>query len=469
MTGTNNEFLGTEPVGKLMIRLSVPTIAAQLINMLYNIVDRIYIGHIKGSGAVALTGVGLSFPLIILISAFALLISGGGAPRASIFMGQKNYKKAEETLNNCLLLHLLLSAFLTVFLLKTNRELLMAFGASDTTIPYAESYMNVYALGTVFVQLTLGMNQFITAQGFAKVSMKSVLTGAIANIILDPVFIFGFHMGVKGAALASVISQALSSAVALRFLFSEKSVIKIKGREMTLHKDIVLPALALGMAPFIMQISESIIAAVYNASLNRYGGDIAVGSMTILSSVMQFATLPLLGLGQGAQPIISYNYGRNDSERVSESFKILLKYSVIYSVVIWALALAFPGMFAGIFTNNAALIAFTKKSLRIYIFALGIFGIQRACQMTFTSLGYAKQSITVAVVRKFVLLIPLIYLMPHIYTKNPTMAVYLAEPIADTLSVLFTIFLFNISYKKGIALMDERRKQEEENMPKTID
>lgn len=455
MPETSNGFLGTEPVGKLILKLSVPTITAQLINMLYNIVDRIYIGHIPNTGAEALTGIGLCFPLIILISAFALLISGGGAPRSSIYMGQKDYGKAEETLNNCFVLHLIASLILTIVLFYGNHSLLMAFGASEKTIGYAESYMNVYALGTIFVQLTLGMNQFITAQGFSKVSMKSVLTGAISNIILDPVFIFYFKMGVKGAALASVISQCLSCIVALKFLLSKKSVIRINKDRMKLNKKIILPCIALGMAPFVMQISESIIAACFNSSLYRYGGDIAVGSMTILSSVMQFAMMPLLGLGQGSQPVISYNYGSKNSERVSQSFKILLKYSFLYSMIIWVLTVAFPGLFASIFTNDPSLIEFTEKSLRIYIMALGIFGIQIACQMTFTSLGYAKQSIIVAVMRKFIILIPLIYIMPHIYTENKTMAVYLAEPIADTLSVIFTVILFSKSYKKCLKSMKE--------------
>ena len=445
-----NNFLGTESIGKLLFKLAVPTVIAQLINMFYNIVDRIYIGHIPGDGALALTGVGVCLPLIMIISAFAALVSSGGAPRASIFMGKGEKENAEKTLGNCFMAQIIASCILTVVLLIWNRNFLMAFGASENTIEYSVSYMNIYAMGTIFVQLTLGMNAFITAQGFAKIGMLSVMIGAVTNIVLDPILIFGFRMGVQGAALATIISQAISCIWVLHFLFGEKTRLKIQKKYMKLERKILLPSIALGTATFIMQSSESVISVCFNSSLLKYGGDIAVGAMTILTSVMQFAMLPLQGLGQGAQPIISYNYGAKNAERVKAAYKLLLKTSLGYVFVLWALVMLVPGAFSAMFTSDVELIAFTKTALRIYLAVLFIFGIQMACQMTFTSLGNAKSSIVVAVMRKFVLLIPLIYIMPAVFKENQVMAVYLAEPVADFLAVTFTAILFSIQFKKAL-------------------
>ena len=419
----DKDFLGKEPVGKLLLRLALPTVAAQVINMLYNIVDRIYIGHIPDIGAMALTGVGVCMPLIMIVSAFAALVGNGGAPRASIFMGKGDNESAEKTLGNCFTVQMIISIVLTAVLLIWNEDLLLSFGASENTIGYAVDYMNIYAIGTIFVQLTLGMNAFITAQGFAKTGMLSVLIGAVANIVLDPIFIFGANMGVQGAALATIISQAMSCVWVLWFLFGKKTILKIRKCYLKLRGNIILPSLALGLSVFIMQASESIISICFNSSLLGYGGDTAVGAMTILTSVMQFAMLPLQGLGQGAQPIISYNYGARNVDRVKAAFKLLLKASVCYSVILWACVMIFPQGFAAMFTNDATLLEFTKTALRVYMACLLLFGIQMACQMTFTALGKAGSSIVVAVMRKFVLLIPLIYIMPLIFTQDKTMAV----------------------------------------------
>ncbi len=445
---TDKDFLRTEPLGKLLLKLALPTVAAQLINMLYNIVDRIYIGHIPDIGADALTGVGVCMPLIMIVSAFAALVGYGGAPRVSIFMGKKDKASAERTLGNCFVLQIVISAILTVVLLLWNREFLMAFGASENTIEYGVNYMNIYALGTIFVEITLGMNAFITAQGFAKTGMLSVLIGAVANIILDPIFIFGFHMDVRGAALATIISQALSCIWVVSFLCGKRTFLRIRRKYLGLTPDIILPCVSLGVATFIMQASESVISVCFNSSLQKYGGDIAVGAMTILTSVMQFAMLPLQGLGQGAQPIISYCYGAGDKERVRGAFKLLLKVSLVYSVFLWLLVMIFPGGFAAMFTSDAALMDYTKTALRIYMAMMFLFGIQIACQMTFNALGRATESIVVAVMRKFVLLIPLIYMMPHIFRADQAMAVYMAEPIADLFAVTFTAILFAVQFKK---------------------
>ena len=444
-----NKFLGTDPVGKLLFKLAIPTVAAQLINMLYNIVDRIYIGHMPGDGKLALTGIGVCLPIILIVSAFSALVGSGGAPRASIFMGQGNNDSAEKTLGGCFSLQILISLILTAVLLLWNRELLLTFGASENTIGYAVDYMNIYAIGTIFVQLTLGMNAFITAQGFAKIGMLTVAIGAVCNIVLDPIFIFALHMGVKGAALATILSQCVSCLWVVGFLCGKKTVLRIKKENLRIKGSVVLPCMALGLAPFIMQSSESVIFVCFNSSLLRYGGDIAVGAMTILTSVMQFAMLPLQGLGQGAQPIISYNYGANKPERVKKTFFLLLAVSLSYAAFLWTLIMLFPQLFAGIFTPDSELKIFAARVMRIYCGAMVIFGIQTACQMTFISLGNAKASILVAVMRKFVLLLPLIYIMPQLM-RDKAIAVYTAEPVADVIAVTFTAVLFFFQFRKAI-------------------
>ena len=447
------ELLGTAPVGKLLWKLALPTVVAQLINMLYNIVDRIYIGHMPEVGDLALTGVGVCMPLIMLVSAFAALVGSGGAPRASIFMGKKDTESAEKTLGGCFGLQIAVSAILTVVLLIWNKALLLAFGASENTIEYATSYMSIYAIGTIFVQVTLGMNAFITAQGFTKISMMSVVVGAVSNILLDPILIYLCGMGVKGAALATILSQMLSCLWVLSFLFSKRSILRLKPKYFIPSPRIILPCIALGTATFIMQASESVISVCFNSSLLEYGGDIAVGAMTILASVMQFAMLPPQGIAQGAQPILSYNYGAKNADRVKQTYKLLLKICLMYSIGIWTAVMLFPGGFASMFSPDRELVAFASKALRIYFAGMVLFGIQIACQMTFVSLGNAPSSILVAVVRKFLLLLPLIYIMPNLI-KDPTIGVYMAEPIADILAVSFTVILFVFQFRKALGKIE---------------
>ena len=449
----NKEFLGIEPVKKLLFKLAVPTVIAQIINMLYNIVDRIYIGHMPENGALALTGVGVCMPVILIVSAFAALVSSGGSPRASIAMGEGDYDKAEKILGNCFLLQVIVSLVLTILLEIFGKSFLLAFGASENTITFALSYLRIYALGTIFVELTLGMNTFITAQGFAKTGMFTVLIGAICNIVLDPIFIFVLNMGVSGAALATIISQSVSTVWVIHFLKSNKSNIRLKKENMKLEKGVILPCITLGAATFIMQASESIISVCFNSSLQRYGGDIAVGAMTILSSVMQLAMLPMQGIGQGAQPIASYNFGAKNKERVKETFKWLLISSLTYSIILWAFIMTCPKLFASIFSTDTALIEYTANALRIYCGCLGLFGIQIACQMLFVSIGNAGCSIIVAILRKFVLLIPLIYIVPMLVADKTT-GVYMAEPIADGLAVTFTAILFFFEFRKALKKLD---------------
>ena len=455
----NKAELGTAPVGKLLFRLAIPTVVAQLINMLYNIVDRIYIGHIPEVGSLALTGVGVCMPLIMIVSAFAALAGSGGAPRASIFMGKGQNENAEKTMAGCFSLLAIVSVILTAVLFLWSEDLLLAFGASGNTIDYAMDYMRIYALGTIFVQFTLGMNAFITAQGFAKQGMLSVMIGAVCNIALDPLFIFALDMGVKGAALATILSQAASCTWVLLFLTGKTTILKLKRQNLNLKPGVVLPCVALGTATFIMQSTESLIAVCFNSSLLKYGGDVAVGAMTILTSVMQFALLPMQGVGQGSQPIISYNYGAGNAQRVRSTYKLLLITSLSYSMVIWLCITLMPRVFAGIFTPDRTLLEFTAKALRIYVGGLGIFGIQMACQMAFVSLGNALCSVTVAVMRKIVLLLPLIYLLPN-FMEDKTMAVYTAEPVADVLSVTFTAILFFLVFRKAMRKLEEKKLTE---------
>ena len=457
MNNRHNNELGNEKISSLLFRMAVPAITAQIINLLYNLVDRMYIGHIEGVGATALTAVGVTMPVIMVISAFAALVSMGGAPRASIMMGKGDKDSAEKIMGNCTTALVFISAVLTTAVLLFGENMLMAFGASENTVGYALDYMNIYACGTIFVQIALGLNAFITAQGFAKISMITVLVGAVLNIVLDPIFIFGLDMGVKGAALATIISQAVSALWVLRFLTGNMTVLKIRKRHLKIDFKVLLPCLALGLSPFIMQSTESILIVSFNTSLLKYGGDLAVGAMTILSSVMQFSMLPLSGLTQGAAPIISYNYGAGNGSRVKDAFLLLLKISLIYSAALWAIAMIYPQIFAVIFTKDSELIGISVRSMRIYMAASLLFGIQISCQQTFIALGNARTSVFLAVLRKIILLIPLIYILP-IFFENKVDAVFLAEPVADVIAVTVTSLMFFRQFKNVLAELDVYEK-----------
>lgn len=445
--GSVERDLGKGSVGKLLFSMALPAIIAQLINVLYNIVDRMYIGHIPGNGPAALTGLGVTMPIITSISAFAALVSMGAAPRASIMLGRKEPENAQKILGNCTALLIMLAIVLTVIFQLFGRPILQLFGASDNTLGFAWDYMQIYTMGTIFVQLSLGLNAFITAQGYSKISMFTVMIGAICNIILDPLFIFVFNMGVQGAALATILSQSVSCIWVLRFLTSKKSFLRIQKKNMIIQLNVILPCLALGLAPFIMQITESILTISFNTSLLRYGGDVAVGAMTILASTMQFAMLPIQGLTQGGTPIISYNFGAGNLDRVKKTFWLLLKTCVIYGFSFWLLVQLFPQMFIGIFTSDQALMEYGTWAIRIYMAATLIFGIQISCQQTFIALGNAKTSLFLALLRKVILLIPLIFILPNFFENKP-FAVFLAEPVADTLAVTTTATMFYISFKK---------------------
>ena len=447
MENSQDKKLGTESIGKLIFSLALPAILAQLINVLYNIVDRIYIGHIPEIGDLALTGVGVTFPIIMLISAFSALAGMGGAPLASIKLGAGDKDEAEKILGNSTTLLLIFSVILTIVFMIFKEPLLYMFGASDNTIVYGLDYITIYLFGTIFVQFALGLNMYISAQGFAKTAMLSVLIGAITNIVLDPIFIFGFNMGVNGAALATIISQCLSAIWVLYFLMStkSKSIIKIKRKYLHINKKITLSIIALGVSPFIMQATESLINIVLNSGLQRYGNDLYVGSMTIMMSVMQLLVVPIQGLTQGVQPIISYNYGAKNFDRVKKTFKLLIIISFTATTLGCLTIIIFPEIFVGMFTQKEELAMLTSQMIKIYMAGMWAFGIQMACQSTFMGLGQAKISLFLALLRKVVLLIPLALLLPIKFGVN---GIYYSEPIADIVASFTTLTVFLLSYKK---------------------
>ena len=443
----SDNFLGSMPVSKAFIRLAAPAIVAQLINITYNLVDKMYIGHIPNAGAEALAGVGVTAPVIFAVSSFAALVSMGGAPKASILMGKGKIKEAEQVMGSCTWLLIVLSLILTALMLLFGGPICKIFGASDDTIPYALEFMNIYCLGTLFTQLSLGLNAFISAQGKTFISMISVAIGAILNIIVDGILVLGFSMGVQGTALGTVIAQGISACFVIFYLMSSKTKLKLCLCNIRFNKELLLPCILLGTSPALMQLTENLVAISFNTSLQIHGGDIAVASMSILTSVMQFVMLLLPGLVQGAQALLSYNYGARNISRVKNTFRLLLISCVSGSFIIWIICMIDPGTVASIFTNNSELIAYTQTTMRIYLAALLIYGVQVACQYSFVALDQPKRAIFLTIWRKIILLIPLIFILPHI-VPEAVMGVYLAEPIADTLAVCTTGIMFYFYYRK---------------------
>ena len=437
--------LGNAPLGKLMLRLAIPGVTAQLVNLLYTMVDRIYIGHIPGEGALALTGLGLCTPVVLLVSAFSGFVGQGGAPRAAMALGRRDRQEAEQVLGSGVTLLLMFSLVLTVGFLLGKEPILYLFGASDDTISYANAYLGIYLLGTVFVQLSLGLNSFISCQGQARIAMLSVLIGAVTNIVLDPVFIFVFKMGVQGAALATVLSQALSAFWILRFLTSERSAIRLRPGNIRWHKPTVAAIAALGISPFIMQSTECLIAAVFNSQLQRWGGDLYVGSMTVLNSVSQMIFVSTHGFTYGVQPILSYNFGAGNLARVRRCFKIMASVTIGIMCLFTAAAMIFPTAFARVFTDDEALIALVGQVMPLFLSATGVFGIQTSVQCSFLALGKARQSFFLACLRKIILLTPLAFILPHV--MGGVMGVYWAEPISDFISAVTAAFLFLPVYR----------------------
>lgn len=443
----DNELLAAMPVRKAFFRLALPAVAAQLINILYNLVDKMFIGHIPGVGKQALAGVGVTAPVILAISAFAALVSMGGAPKASIFMGKGDNEQAEKVMGSCAWMLIVLSVVLTAFMLIFGKMILQLFGASDNTILYATDYMNIYCVGTLFTQLTLGLNAFITAQGKTLISMCNVAVGAVTNIVLDAILINGFGMGVKGAALATVIAQGVSTCFVIHYLIKPTSQLKLRLKNIRFERKLLLPCVLLGTSPALMQLTENMVAISFNTSLQKYGGDIAVASMSILTSIMQFVMLLLPGLVQGAQPLLSYNLGAKNISRVKKTFRLLLICCLSGSFLIWLVCMLIPQNVASIFTDDVPLITYTGKSMGIYLAMLLIYGIQVACQYSFVALDQAKKAIFLTIWRKIILLIPLIFILPRILSGS-AMGVFLAEPIADTIAICTTAPMFYYYYRK---------------------
>ena len=438
--------LGRDPIGPLLCRLALPTITAQIVNLLYNIVDRIYIGRIPLEGKLALTGMGVTFPVITLISAFSALVGMGGAPRASIALGAREKDRAERTLGTCATALWGIAAALTVLFLLFQRDLLQLFGASADTLPYAMQYLSIYVLGTIFVMTALGLNGFITAQGSSAVAMKTVVIGAVLNVVLDPLFIFVLHMGVRGAAVATVLSQAVSAAWVLRFLTGKTTVLRLRRSTLRIDTKLLLPAVSLGASPFVMQSTESLLTVAFNISLQKYGGDLAVGAMTILTSVAQMIQLPLTGLAQGAQPILSYNFGAHRPDRMKQVVRYNILIAVLFAVSIWGVVQLAPHAVVHLFTSDEQLTEITVWALRIYM-ALGFTNaFQTGFQQSFVALGEAKISLFLALERKIFLLIPLIFILPHFFADK-LFAVFLAEPVADVLAAATTTVLFLIRFR----------------------
>ncbi|GIM33127.1 MATE family efflux transporter [Paraclostridium bifermentans] len=442
--------LGKGSVGKLLFQLALPAIIAQLVNVLYNIVDRIFIGRMP-NGELAMAGVGVAFPIIMIVSAFSALVGMGGAPLAAIKMGEKDNDGAEKIMTNSFSTLVIIAIILTISLLIFKENILWAFGASKDTIGYANDYIGIYLIGTLFVQIGLGLNPFINTQGFAKTGMITVLIGAIINIVLDPILIFGFNMGVKGAALATISAQFVSAVWVLLFLVGKKSVLKIRKKYIVPNLKVIGPILLLGISPFIMQATESLVIISMNNNLAKYGGDLAIGAMTIMSSVMQIILLPMMGLTQGAQPIISFNYGADKLDRVRKTFKLLLVSCLVYTTLMWGAIMIFPQVFVSIFNSNPKLVEITVWSMRIYFAGILLFGAQIACQQTFLALGQAKISMILALLRKIILLIPLIFILP-IFFENKLQGVLTAEPVADITAAIVTIICFSIFYKKTLSI-----------------
>ena len=447
--------LGRDPVGKLLLRLAIPTVTAQLVNALYNIVDRIYIGHIPEVGDLALTGLGVCFPVLMFVSAISALVGMGGGSRAVVRMGEGKEEQANAILGNCTALLIALSVLVTALFLAIKEPMLLLFGATEETIGFATDYLTIYLWGTIFVEISLGLNFFITSQGFSTISMATVLIGAVTNIVLDPVFIFGFNMGVKGAALATITAQGVSAVWVVWFLRGKRTRLRLQRQYLRPSWRVLAPVLALGVSPFIMQSTESLINIAFNSSLKAYGGNPAVGAMTICSSIMQVFSLLSQGLSQGAQPIIGFNYGSGQLERVKKTFRLLFITSVVYSCATFAALQLFPGLFVSLFNDKPELVEISVWALHVYAAGLFMLGVQFSCQQAFVALGQTRISLFLALLRKVILLIPLIFLLPQLFADK-VLGVFLAEPVADILAASTTGILFFWRFPKIL----EHRRQE---------
>ena len=447
MTQQNDFSKGNIP--RTITRLAIPMILAMLVNALYSVVDRIYIGHLSGVGQTALTGIGLCYPITMAIAAFSYLVGNGGGPLTSILRGAKDDERAEKVLGNSITLLVLFGILVPLICFLIQKPVLYLFGASDATYPYAREYITIYLSGSLPVMLTLGLNPFLNAQGFTRTGMMTVLIGAVCNILLDPLFIFVFGMGVRGAAIATVISQTVSAVWVIAFLLGKKNLIRVRRKYLRLQRDVSMRIMGLGVSTFIMNLTEAAISAVFNASLSRFGGDIYVTVMTVATSVSQLVFMPLSGFAQGAQPVTGYNYGAREYTRVKQCFWFLVKASVAYAVLAWLVLMIFPRQLIGIFNNDPTLMETAIPMFRVFFCMNFIMSLQMSAQNTFVAMGEAKKATFFALYRKVLLLIPLILILPRI--GFGITGVFAAEPVADTISALtcFTTFLLTAYRKLG--------------------
>lgn len=427
--GARNDFSKGSVVGNIL-SLALPMTLAQLINILYNVVDRMYIGRIPGYGSLPLTGLGLCMPVISAVIAFANLFGTGGAPLCSIARGRGDLETAERIMGNAFSMLLSTGLVLTLTGLLFKRPLLYAFGASDATWPFADSYLTIYLAGTVFVMTSLGLNSYINAQGFARIGMMTTLIGAVLNIILDPLFIFVWGMGIQGAAIATVLSQFASALWTFRFLTGKKTILRLRLPSMRLRSSIVRDITALGMSGFMMSITNSLVQVVCNSTLSVYGGDLYVGVMTILNSIREIVVMPVNGISNGAQPVISYNYGAKQTERIKTAIRFMAALGIGYTVLIWGCLHLFPTFFIHIFNDEAALVEAAVPAMRIYFFGFFMMSLQFSGQTVFQSLGKAKFAIFFSILRKVVIVTPLTLLLPHVI-RPAVDGVFWAEVISN--------------------------------------
>lgn len=450
MKKTNQHDFGNGSIVKAILRLAVPMIFAQLINVLYNIVDRIYIGHIPDASTQALTGIGLALPIITIISAFANLFGSGGAPLFSMARGAGEEEKAKKIMGNSFSMLLLSGVLLAVICFLFKRPLLHLFGASELSYPYADAYISIYLIGTVFVMISLGMNPFINAQGFSLMGMLTVAIGAVFNLILDPIFIFVLDMNVKGAALATIISQFVSAVWVLFFLTGKKAILPLKRKDMKLEKALVKSITNLGLSGFMMSFTTGAVQIACNATLARYGGDLYIGIMTVINSVREIITLPVLGLTYGSQPVLSFNYGAKKYDRIKTAIKFVTCLCVGFLLFMWGLLLAFPNFFIHLFNSDPALLEKGVPAMHLYFFGIFMMALQFAGQSTFVALGKAKQAVFFSIFRKIIIVVPLTFLLPMIGNLG-TDGVFMAEPISNFIGGLacYATMIFTVWRKLG--------------------
>lgn len=452
-----DEQLGTRPIGRLILRMSLPAIAAQCINMLYSMVDRVYIGHIPEVGFTALTGIGLAAPILTLLSAFSAFVGTGGAPLAAMALGRGDRERAERILSNGVTLLCIFAVVGGLCAYFFREPLLYFVGASAETYPFAESYLSVYLIGTLAVMISMGLNTYMTAQGRPGFAMLTVVIGAVLNIALDPLFIFAFDMGVRGAALATILSQLVSAIFVLFVLCSPRASLRIRLSAMRPSGKILFAIFSLGISPFVMTSTESLIAFVMNGNLQRFGGDLYVGTLTVMQSVMQILTVPVSGFTQGITPVISYNYGAGNVPRVKQAIRFAFLVLVPYTVLFALCSILFPTQLASIFNTKPELIELVSRAMPVFFTGMLIFGVQRACQTSFLAMGQAKFSLFIAMLRKVILLVPLAFLLPRITGGDP-FSIYYAEPISDALAATTCGIVFFCNIRRILSRAGEGKK-----------